>query len=330
MPGRPRPRRGATAPPSPGPSPAVAPAERGPASRLLGERLRRLREDQKMSLVDAAALIRGSASKLSRLERGESPPKTNDVWDLVRHYGLPATEYDEIHELLGQVRLEGRARKYEDLTPDFLRRLISLEAQAKRICAYETHVVPGLLQTKEYAEVLVGQATDADPVEISRHVRVREERQRLLHRPHRPELIMILDESVLYRPVGGPRVMCDQMRHLRSFASDGSTDAHIRILRFDHEQVGTAPGFPVTHLQFVDGGPAELVYVEQLESADYVTAPARVRRYREVMDHLMERALPWRESVDFLDERIRDYAQQSHRSEQFEQSQPVEPAPVGR
>ncbi|WP_330333842.1 DUF5753 domain-containing protein [Streptomyces sp. NBC_00536] len=323
MSGRPRPPRGVTTPAPPGPPAAGAPAERGPASRLLGERLRRLREDQQLSLVDAAALIRGSASKLSRLERGESPAKTNDVWDLVRHYGLPADEYDEIHELLDQVRLERRGRKYEDLTPDFLRRLISLEAQAKRICAYETHVVPGLLQTKEYARVLVGLATEADPVEISRHVRVREERQRLLNRPHRPELIMILDESVLYRPVGGPRVMRDQMRHLKSFASDGSTDAHIRILRFDHNEVGTAPGFPVTHLQFVDGGPAELVYVEQLESADYVTAPARVRRYREVMDHLMERALPWQESVDFLDERIREYAAKA------EASDPPGTAPAG-
>ncbi|MDJ0379830.1 DUF5753 domain-containing protein [Streptomyces sp. G-G2] len=316
MSGRPRAARGAKAPPPPSPPPCAAPAERGPAARLLGERLRRLREDEQMSLVDAAALIRGSASKLSRLERGESPPKTNDVWDLVRHYGLPASGYDEIHELLGQMRLEGRARKYEDLTPDFLRRLITLEGQARRIRAYETHVVPGLLQTKEYARVLVALATGAgDPVDISRHVRVREERQRLLYRPNRPELIVILDESVLHRPVGGPQVMRDQIRHLRSLACGNASDAHIRILRFDHAEVGTAPGFPVTHLQFADGGPAELVYVEQLESADYVTAPARVRRYREVMDELMERALPGRESVEFLDERIEEYERRASESD---------------
>ncbi|MBW5486209.1 helix-turn-helix domain-containing protein [Streptomyces bambusae] len=284
-------------------------AGRGVAARLLGERLRRLRCDANLSLADAAVLIRGSSSKLSRLERGESPPKEKDVWDLVRHYGLDADGHDEIHELLSQVRDESkRRRKYMDLTPDFLRRLISLEGQAKRISTYETYVVPGLLQTKRYAEVLVGLALEgADQVDRSRHVHVRRERQALFDRPRPPEFIVILDESVLYRPIGGPEVMCEQLRHLREVAGEGAPKIHVRVLPYEHDDVGMAPSFPVTHLEFADGGPGELVYLEQMESADYVTTPEHVRRYRKVLDELYSRALDWEGTLDMLDRRIAFY-----------------------
>ncbi|MCB5180328.1 helix-turn-helix domain-containing protein [Streptomyces antimicrobicus] len=295
-------------------------AGRGVAARLLGERLRRLRCDAQLSLADAATLIRGSSSKLSRLERGESPPKENDVWDLVRHYGLDAEGQDEIHELLSQVRDESKRRKkYSDLTPDFVRRLIALEGQAKRICVYETHVVPGLLQTKNYARVLVGLALEgADYVDVSRHVQVRRDRQALFDRPRRPELIVIIDESVLRRPIGGPEVMCEQLRHLRKFAGEDAPDVHFRILPFEHENVGFAPSFPITHLQFADGGPAELVYVEQMESADYVTTPEHVRRYRKVLDELMATSLSREDTLDHLDRRLAHYEERAaSRSAEF-------------
>ncbi|QES47111.1 XRE family transcriptional regulator [Streptomyces venezuelae] len=280
------------------------------AARSLGDELRKHRLNAHMSLVEAADKIRGSSSKLSRLERGESPPKEKDVWDLVRHYRVDEAGQDEIHELLSQVLAEHKGRRrYSDLTPGFLRRLITLEAEAARITVYETHVVPGLLQTRRYSQALVALAVgeQGDQVEVDRYVRVRRDRQALLSKPERPELIAILDESVLYRPVGGFAVMCEQLKWLREIAGENMPRANVRVLRYDHENVGIAPSFPLTHLTFADGGPSELVYLEQMESADYVTTAGPVQRYRSVLDQLMDQAVSLEETLALLDERIAHY-----------------------
>ncbi|MER5934719.1 helix-turn-helix transcriptional regulator [Streptomyces sp. NPDC002054] len=289
---------------------SVSAAGRELAARSLGERLRKHRSDAGMSLMEAAEKIRGSSSKLSRLERGESPPREKDVWDLVRHYRVDEAGQDEIHELLSQVLAEHQGRrKYSDLTPGFLRRLIMLEGEAARIMAYETHVVPGLLQTRDYSRALVGLAVgeQGDQVEVERYVRVRRDRQALLEKPRRPELIAILDESVLRRPVGGAAVMCEQLKWLRTIAGEDMPRASVRVLPYEHDDVGFAPSFPVTHLQFEDDGPGELVYVEQMESADYVTTPDQVYRYRWILGELMKRSLGWEETLAVLDERIAHY-----------------------
>ncbi|MEV8531305.1 helix-turn-helix transcriptional regulator [Streptomyces sp. NPDC051211] len=290
--------------------PPVSAVGRELAARSLGELLRQHRLKAEMSLVEAAEKIRGSSSKLSRLERGESPPKEKDVWDLVRHYRVDVSVQDEIHELLSQILAEHRGRRrYSDLTPDFLRRLIMLEADAARITTYETHVVPGLLQTRRYSQTLVALAIgeQGDQVDVDRYVRVRRDRQALLSKPQRPELIAILDESVLYRAVGGPGIMCEQLQWLRDIAGENMPRASIRVLPYEHANVGIAPSFPLTHLEFADGSQGELVYLEQMESADYLTTSGPVQRYRSVLDALMERVLGWEETLALLDERIAHY-----------------------
>ncbi|MEV7283017.1 helix-turn-helix transcriptional regulator [Streptomyces sp. NPDC093252] len=277
------------------------------AARLLGEALRQARRERSLTLQAAAPAIRGSASKLSRLERGESPPQDRDVRDLVAFYRLPGEQAHEVLGLLQQAKDNAWWHQYSDVTPNWLRRLIGLEAGATRIYCYENHVVPGLLQTPEYSHALVSNGLPgADPQEIKRRVELRVERQRILRRTHhRPRVVALLEEAVLLRPVGGPDVMCGQLDRLLSLSENGGIN--IRIVPFARS-ASVAPSYPITHLAFGDGGPSELVYVELIDSAMYLSRAAEIEQYRHVLLNLMGAAARMKESRELLEAARERYA----------------------
>ncbi|MER8073705.1 helix-turn-helix transcriptional regulator [Streptomyces sp. NPDC094034] len=275
------------------------------SGRVLGEALRRLRKDRGLALKDVAPVIRGSISKISRLERGESPPKERDVFDLARHYGVSAEQMREIDSLLQQSRSSAWFDQYGDVTPSWLRRLIDLEASAYEIHMYETHIVPGLLQTPAYARAVVKAGLpDAATAEVERRVALREGRQRILRSSQRPKVVAVLDEGVLRRPKGGPEVMLEQLRHLKRI--DTEWGIHVRILEFE-DGADVAPSYPITHLHFRDGGPPEIVYVELIDSALYVTKPTVVEHYRHVLAEVEGKSARWEDSVRILDDAIERY-----------------------
>ncbi|GAA0488396.1 helix-turn-helix transcriptional regulator [Streptomyces sp. NPDC046215] len=258
-------------------------AKREAAARLIGAQLRILRQERGLGLKDVAPVIRGSVSKVSRLERGESPPKERDVHDLVQFYGAGAEQIKDIETLLHQAQHNEWWQQYSDVTPDFLKRLIALEGSAQEIHTYENHVVPGLLQTEAYASVLVRAAMPgADEAVVQKRVKLRMRRQLMLSREV-PRVVALLDEGVLRRPVGGAAVMYEQLEYLRRAAE--VQNVNVRIVEFEHS-ADVAPTYPITHLRFGDGGPAELVYVEHIDSAVYRTRPKEVDQYRLVLNEL--------------------------------------------
>lgn len=268
------------------------------AARLLGEALRQARTERNLTLRDAAAVIRGSVSKVSRLERGESPPRDRDVRDLVAFYQLSSEQSHEIEGLLQQAKDNVWWQKYGDVTPNWLKRLIGLEAGATRITCYENHVVPGLLQTPGYMRALVSNGLPgASPEEIKRRVDLRCDRQRILWTARRPSVVAMLEEAILLRPVGGASVMCEQLDHLIELSErDG---INIRIVPFERS-ASVAPSYPITHLTFGDGGPSELVYVELIDSAMYLSRAAEVEQYRHVLLNLLKVSERMRDSRDRL------------------------------
>ncbi|MDF3292381.1 helix-turn-helix domain-containing protein [Streptomyces silvisoli] len=277
---------------------------RDAATRALGNFLRDLRNSRGLSMAEAKGAIRGSVSKISRLERGESPPKEQDVWDLARLYRASESEMEDIHSLLRSVRQSSRRNQFSDVTPQFLRRLIELEKSAEHIRTYENHVVPGLLQTAEYARAVIEAAIPgADNITIGQHLHTRKDRWELLFSAQDTEVTAALDEGVLRRMVGGPKVMVSQLQHLLMAAGEDMPKVNIRIIPFD-EGLSTAPSFPITHLTFKNGGPPEMVYVEQLDSAHYITEPAKLDQYRNILDNTLDAALSRRKSVAFLEKMI--------------------------
>ncbi|MFI9586970.1 helix-turn-helix domain-containing protein [Streptomyces sp. NPDC052236] len=273
------------------------------AARLLGEELRHLRLERNLTLEAVGKVIRASASKISRLERGMHPPRERDIYDLVRFFQLGPEEERVIDALLRQAQYSAWYKQYSDVTPTYLKRLIGLEGSAHAIYTYENHVVPGLLQTPQYARAVVEAALPQAPGN-ERRVELRMGRQELLHCDQCPQVVALLDEGVLRRPVGGYEVMCGQLEHLLE-ASD-IQGINIRIVEFEASALAS-PTYPITHLRFSDGGPSEVVYVEHIDSAIYLTRPSDVERYRHVLNQLAYVAAPRERSKELLRGALKRY-----------------------
>ncbi|MEU8777610.1 helix-turn-helix transcriptional regulator [Streptomyces sp. NPDC048606] len=277
-----------TSEPSPDPLASVLPLEREPgraaAGRVLGQALRGHREDRGLTLRQVAAVIRGSVSKVSRLERGESPPKARDVHDLVHHYGLDAEERRTIERLLEFAQDREWYEQYSDVTPGFLRRLIQLEGEAEEICVYENLVVPGILQLPSYARHMVRAVMPSAPAEeIERVVQLRTQRRLRLMDGDVPRLTALLDQGILKRRCGNAQVMREQLTYL--LEAGDTARVNIRILDMTSGYVA-APPYPITHLTFRDGGPGELAYVEHINGANYVTRPRALDDHRNALSNL--------------------------------------------
>jgi transcriptional regulator with XRE-family HTH domain len=266
---------------------------------VLGAQLRRLREARDITTEQAAESIRGSHSKISRMEHGRVGFKDRDVADLLTLYGV--TDPEVRHSLLSLAREAGNPgwwHDYGDLLPHWFEPYISLEAAASVIRNYEVQFVPGLLQTEGYAREVIrlGYPSITDH-ELSRRVELRMGRQRLLSRPSPPRLWAALDEAVLRRPIGGPGVMRGQVAHLIEMADDPAVT--VQIVPFS---VGghSAAGGPFAILRFAEPELSDVVYLEQLTSALYLEKPAEVDRYLEVIERLCVQAETAADSVKLL------------------------------
>jgi transcriptional regulator with XRE-family HTH domain len=271
---------------------------------VLGAQLRRLREGRDITTEQAAEAIRGSHSKISRMEHGRVGFKDRDVADLLTLYGVTdATVRDSLLSLAREAGNPGWWHDYGDLLPHWFEPYISLEAAASVIRNYEVQFVPGLLQTEGYAREVIrlGYPAITDQ-ELNRRVELRMGRQRLLSRPSPPRLWAALDEAVLRRPIGGPGVMRGQVAHLIEMAENPAVT--VQIVPFS---VGghSAAGGPFAILRFAEPELSDVVYLEQLTSALYLEKPAEVDRYLEVMERLCVQAETAADSVKLLQE-IRD------------------------
>ncbi|MFF3763740.1 helix-turn-helix domain-containing protein [Streptomyces sp. NPDC001922] len=267
---------------------------------VLGTQLRRLREARGVSTQAAAEAIRGSHAKISRLELGRVGFKERDVGDLLTLYGVTdAGEREEFLALARQATAPGWWHQYSDILPSWFETHIGLEEATSVIRTYESQFIPGLLQTEGYARAVIKLGHPHGTArEIERRVSLRQARQELLRREDPPRFWAVLDEASLRRPLGGPEVMREQVRHL------------IEMSRMPHVTVQVAPfslggvaaaGGPVTILRFLEPDLPDVVYLEQLTSALYLDKQEDVDNYLSVMDRLCAEAEPPAATVRFLE-----------------------------
>jgi hypothetical protein len=250
--------------------------------------LRRLREAKRISMEEAGYVIRGSHSKISRLEAGRVSFKSRDVADLLTMYGV--TEERERQTLLTlamRANALGWWRDYADVVPGWFDAFVGLEDAASQIRAYEVQYIPGLLQTEDYARAVI-MLGYSNPQEIRRRLALRMARQEVLARPDPPSLAMVLDEALLRRPIGGPRAMREQLTHLMEMSN--RPNVTIQVMPF---QAGghAASGGPFSLLHFAEHDLPDVVYLEQLSNAQYLDKPDTVADYAAVMDRLSAEAL---------------------------------------
>jgi transcriptional regulator with XRE-family HTH domain len=264
---------------------------------LLGAQLRRLREAKRITLEDAGNVVRGSSSKISRLESGRVGFKDRDVVDLFIYYGVTEqAQIQTLREIAVRANSRGWWHDYSDILPAWFEEYISLEEAATQIRGYEVQFVPGLLQTEEYARA-VTLLVYSNPREIGRRVSLRMARQARLSGAEPVGLSMVLDEAALRRPIGGPSVMRDQLAHLIEMSQ--RPNVTIQVLPF---KVGghAAAGGPFSVLHFADSDLSDIVYLEQLSTAQYLEKPDMVGMYLAVMERLRLEAAPPADSIKRL------------------------------
>jgi len=258
---------------------------------LLGAHLRRLREAQGVSREDAGWEIRASESKISRMELGRVGFKERDVSDLLELYGLADDdERFRLMELARAANNPGWWSRYGDVMPSWFTNYVGLEVAATLIRTYEVMFVPGLLQTEEYARAVVQLGRHYLPeAEIDQRVALRVERQQILTRANPVRLWVVIDESVLHRPIGGPDVLRGQIEHLLKWAQQPNIT--LQVMPFSGVGYpGVGGAFSI--LRFADGDMPDIVYIEHVASALYLDKLEEVDEYVAVMEGLTIAAAP--------------------------------------
>ncbi|MFB8755541.1 helix-turn-helix domain-containing protein [Streptomyces nigra] len=265
-------------------------SERRPAPTVgqvvLGKRLQELREAAGLGRDEAARFLRVAAATVRRMETAEVALKIPYVQVLLETYGVPEDEAAAFLSLAEEANEPGWWQRFHDVLPDWFSLYVSLEGAARIIRSYEPHFVPGLLQTEAYARDVMTNGTIAQkgPEAIERHVSLRMERQRLLERPDPPHLWVIMDETVLQRPVGDTsEVMRDQVDKLLEFAERDRVT--LQIAEFAS---GPHPGTyaPFSLFRFAEPELPDMVTTEYLSGALYLDSREEVATHLEVLDHM--------------------------------------------
>ncbi|KLL10923.1 helix-turn-helix domain-containing protein [Protofrankia coriariae] len=271
---------------------------------LLGSQLRKLRENRGISREEAGYHIRGSESKISRLELGRVSFKERDVADLLTYYGITdAAERAPLLELVPEANAPGWWQPYGDVLPSWFAPYIGLEEAATLIRSYEVQFVPGLLQTPDYARaVIAAGGHHLTPDVVERRVAVRTSRQRLLSRPNPPQLWVVLDEAALWRSIGGPAVMHAQLEHLAAMST--RPNITIQIMPFMlGAHVAECGAFTILRFPGPESPAADqtdVVYLEQLTGALFLDKPHEVDPYLQVMSQLAIASAPPKVTVATL------------------------------
>ncbi|WP_344167247.1 helix-turn-helix transcriptional regulator [Pilimelia columellifera] len=265
--------------------------------RRLGAELRRHREAAGVTIDVAAFRLECSASKISRIETGHNSVTPRDVASLLAIYGINGVVADELVEIARQARQKGWWHPYSAILTGAY---VGLEAAASSIRAYEQQVVPGLLQTDDYARAMIRAARPNITVdEVEARVRVRLGRQSLLRQDDLLNLWVVLDEAVVSRPVGGDAVMRSQLQRLSQAAE--RPNITLQLLPFSvGGHAGMDGSFAI--LRFPEPGDPDVVYAENATGGLFIEKSDEMDKYQDIFRHIRAAALSPDESAAQLAE----------------------------
>ncbi|MCF3125237.1 helix-turn-helix domain-containing protein [Streptomyces silaceus] len=273
--------------------------------RRLGQELRRLRELKGMTAEEVAERLLVSQSKISRLENGRRSISQRDVRDLCGVYEVEDHRIvDSLMQMAKDSRQQGWWHSFGDIPYSVY---IGLETDAASLRVYDPQVVPGLLQTRAYAEALItGALPETTPTDIEKRVQVRMRRQDRIASPENPlRLWTVLDESALRRVVGSRHLMRDQLEHL----VEQSQLPHVTVQVIPFE-MGAHPGLNGQYaiLEFPDAADSSVVYIEGVTSDLYLEKANDVQQYSVMYEHLRAQALNVEQSRQLIADIAKEYA----------------------
>lgn len=259
--------------------------------------LRRLREDAELSLAYVGDKVGISATKLSRMENGHRALNVDDVAALLGFYGAPRPLRQALLKLLRDATTPGWWDRGEMHLHADLQFWIELEDDAVSMRNYEPLLVPGLLQTEEYAHAVIsGSGVPLPAREIADRVSARIARQRLLERRKGFRLHVLLHEAALHQRVGGPHVMREQLAHLVEAAALPTV-----TLQVVPSGVGPHPGLGSGAFVLLDyQSLPSLVHLENKVSSLYLEERADVDTYTVAFNEILALAHGGAGSVELI------------------------------
>jgi transcriptional regulator with XRE-family HTH domain len=276
--------------------------------RRLGAAFRELREAKGETLQQTARALMFSPSKLSRIENGlAGEPHPRDVRDVLSHFGLDHTEQGaELDDLAAEGRRPGwwQVPPYE--MPSRLDTFISYESAAARIDAYVPTVVPGLLQTADYARATIERAVPhLTSGAVEQQVELRMERQRQLGmREEPPRQWYVAPETILHRQVGSAATMRAQLSALVDAFDDPLIELH--LIPFSAGIYEAVELTTITIFGFADEHDSDIVAIERVQYTEFLDKPQTIEKYRGIFSRLPHYWLDRSESRAFIERVVRE------------------------
>lgn len=274
-------------------------AEQSPTvrRRRLALELRRFREAAGLTCDEVADHLECSASKISRVETGRVSVSPRDVRDMLEFYGVPSEQRESLVQLARDSRQKGWWHAYSDTMQPQFATYVGLESAASEMRIYEVSLIPGLLQTEDYARAVISAGMMNSAHDIERSVAFLMARQPVLSGPDPPKLWVVLDEAALRRRVGGPWLMRMQLEHLLAQAE--LPNVAIQVIPFCGG-AHPAMGRPFVILVFPERVDTDVVYLEYLTSSLYLEDLGEVDRYNVFFNHLRATALSFSDSAALI------------------------------
>ncbi len=261
----------------------------GTPQGVFGAELRYYRERAGLSQTDLAALVNISHDVISKIETGDRPP--------AKDFPERLDAVPQLDTRGGLARIWGNLRKglRHRAVPGWFQPWTHFEAQTATLRWYEPLLVPGLLQTEDYARAILAASPGGKHDDLDDQVAARIARKAIFARADAPQLWSVVDEGVLHRSIGGAKVMHDQLEHLADVAENPQTTIQI-IPASAGAHAGLLGGFIIADLD----GAASMVYLETAAEGQIADSPAIVAHAMLRFDALRSEALPRAASRDLI------------------------------
>jgi DNA-binding XRE family transcriptional regulator len=259
--------------------------------RLVGDALRRYRENLGYTLEDAAQLLQCDRSKISRIENGQRGIRPKELRELLTEYGIGDHQQAILAVMTDSRSGRGWYGAYVDVLPGAWRDYVVLETIASRVLCYEAQRVPALLQTPAYARALAGADPElADSEARDKAIEATLVRQKVILGERKPDIHMVIGEAALHQRVGGMAVIDEQLRVLAGFAADSGTIT-VQVLPFDSGAHGAAGVGSLSMLQFAEAPGLGLVHLGGVGGGVCLEAQEDIAAYARVFEQVKAFAL---------------------------------------
>lgn len=266
-------------------------------------RLRDLREQRGFDSATFAKRVGFTPANWSHVEKGRRVLTVNTIGPVLELLDVDGEEREELLALLAASKERGWWAKSSALIGTELQRYYGMEYGAEAIRSYDSLVVPGLLQTEEYARALISADVMIRPVQVEQLVAVRIRRQQRLHGPDRPELTAVVSEATLRQQIGGPKVLRGQLEHLARLLEEFDSVA-VRIIPFTATAGAILGGSSFHLLDFSSESLPTFGWAESAVFGGPVDDPDQVRDLAFAYVRALDQSLSRSDSLDV----IRTYA----------------------